>query len=959
MGFWVLLLINIGLWVIGDLIRPKPKVENAKPRGLGDFNFPTATEGRVVPIVWGRVRLDGPNVVWYGDLVNEPIKKKYKTGIFSSQTVITGYRYYIGLQFGICRGPGVRIHNVKVDEKYVCGPGDTGGYTGSYNIDKPDLFGGEEEQGGIIGNAKFYSGELSQSPNAYLSAKTGGTINYNGICYFVFEGGNIGQSESIQPWSFEISRICDGLNLAAHNPGAEVINTYECNPINVIYEIMTDAVWGLGINSGQIDQTNFREAAVTLASEANGFSMILDSEREASEVITEILKQVDGLMYFNRVAGKWQIALARYDYIPDNLVEFNESNIIELTDLTRTTWHETTNQVRVRFIDRDSNYKDTYALAQDMANMAMQETVVSTELNFPGVMNATTANRLAWRELAVMSYPLVKVNFTVNRKAFELTPGTTFKLSWVRLGIEEIIFRVATINYGTLDNGVISVYAVQDIFSAGQGVFSDPPGTGWIAPTSTAVAPDPDDTLVFEAPGQLAIQDTDFPYLNPRIWAGARYPGGGTNRFQMYSRTGLTRPISSDYEEDAGIYTFLKAGSLQASIPSYGSSATRPASDYYITINNNDPDDLSSFLVVGNSSLVLSLINLVVVGDEFIGFESMTDIGGGVYRLEKVYRGLLDSAPATHAAGTRVWFIGQSGGNLTKFSIPTSSSKVDLQLRSVDKYGTMSEGDTPVNAIDLTRVFSQPLPPRDPKLNGSYAPASSSIDVDYHTEIGMSGDNGKGISVSVTPRCWRINDLLNDTDLSSVPYLGDNPEFDFTITVNPTGASGTTPVATVNLTSTPITHIPRNLLIIAAGANNPLVDARVNVVARHYTMYGLQTAAKTMTYDFDLSSELQSMDEAIFGGLDRNVASSSVTFSTAGTYVFNIGSALPSSGIVEISVDGGSWSTLIGAGSSTGNWVNTGSHDVRLRYSQYPTGNRLFTISESSIPVGYGVLRGI
>ena len=105
MPFWVLLLINVITFLVTELLRPKPNIENAKPAGLGDFNVPTATEGRVVPIIWGRVKMAGPNIVWYGDLIAQPITEKVKTGLFSSDTVTTGFRYKIGLQMALCRGP--------------------------------------------------------------------------------------------------------------------------------------------------------------------------------------------------------------------------------------------------------------------------------------------------------------------------------------------------------------------------------------------------------------------------------------------------------------------------------------------------------------------------------------------------------------------------------------------------------------------------------------------------------------------------------------------------------------------------------------------------------------------------------------------------------------------------------------------------------------------------------------
>lgn len=53
-----------------------PKPQSQKPAGLGDFQVPTAEEGREIPVIFGTVDIKGPNVVWYGDLRTVAIRKK-------------------------------------------------------------------------------------------------------------------------------------------------------------------------------------------------------------------------------------------------------------------------------------------------------------------------------------------------------------------------------------------------------------------------------------------------------------------------------------------------------------------------------------------------------------------------------------------------------------------------------------------------------------------------------------------------------------------------------------------------------------------------------------------------------------------------------------------------------------------------------------------------------------------
>jgi len=52
--------------VVAVALSPKPP--NARPGSLTDIDVPTAEEGRPIPVVFGRVTVTSPNVVWYGDL---------------------------------------------------------------------------------------------------------------------------------------------------------------------------------------------------------------------------------------------------------------------------------------------------------------------------------------------------------------------------------------------------------------------------------------------------------------------------------------------------------------------------------------------------------------------------------------------------------------------------------------------------------------------------------------------------------------------------------------------------------------------------------------------------------------------------------------------------------------------------------------------------------------------------
>lgn len=52
-----------------------PKPPSPTPPTLEDFQVPTAEDGRPVPVVFGEVWITGPNVLWFGDLATDPIRR--------------------------------------------------------------------------------------------------------------------------------------------------------------------------------------------------------------------------------------------------------------------------------------------------------------------------------------------------------------------------------------------------------------------------------------------------------------------------------------------------------------------------------------------------------------------------------------------------------------------------------------------------------------------------------------------------------------------------------------------------------------------------------------------------------------------------------------------------------------------------------------------------------------------
>ena len=71
---WVQVALFVASLVISYLTRPKVKFDSPKP-GEVDVRA-TASAGGVIPVLFGSREIKGQNIVWYGDIKTQAIKKK-------------------------------------------------------------------------------------------------------------------------------------------------------------------------------------------------------------------------------------------------------------------------------------------------------------------------------------------------------------------------------------------------------------------------------------------------------------------------------------------------------------------------------------------------------------------------------------------------------------------------------------------------------------------------------------------------------------------------------------------------------------------------------------------------------------------------------------------------------------------------------------------------------------------
>lgn len=951
MGFWITLALFAVTTVLQELFRPKPEFENARPANLGDFRFPTASEDRVVPLVWGTVRLDAPNVVWYGDLRQIPIRVRQKTGLFSSVKQTVGYRYNVGIQMALCQGTLHSLRRVWYGERELVSTPQVG--AGTIAINLPEFNGGDDlGNGGLVGDLVFYTGSPTQTADAYLSGFQvigGGTPAYRGSAYVVWAGGYVGNSTNIKPFKFEVRRIPDGLDLATAHLGQNdindhIINDADANPANVVYEILTDTNWGMGVATGDIDLASFRTAGGTLANEGNGVSMTIDSARNAVDVLREVERQMDGFVYFEHSTSKWKINLSRAGYVIGSLPLIDDSTALDVSSFTRADWEDTTNDVRVMFADRGHDYKEVPALAQDMANVELQGgLIVSATENYPGVKDADLANSIAWRTLRTLSYPLARLQVTVDRSMYDVVPGDVVAYSSERLGISLLPFRVQRIDYGDLMDGRITLDLVQDLFEALAGSYSAPPGTNWDPPEDVLVAIPADEQVVIEAPRALIVRDPDTPDTPDRIWAGGRYQGDGAVDFRIYQNS------SGSYLEDGVVSGFLLIGELNADV---SAGTTNPTGTTIVVAATPDTEAelIDAFTVgAGDSDTGLSLVNLIYVGGEFMGVQAVSDGGTNLVDLDTVYRGMLDSVPSDHAAGTPVYLVMVAGGLSQTPLDPTGSVSVKLRTRS-QFGGELAEGTATTIALTFEDRYRSPYPPTNLELNT--VDWQDPVDLDTLKQGGTAGNHDHlGIDVEYTRRDFRVLDEVQNILVDAVTRdpnfaTATGTEYRVRVIEDPDGTPTTIITGAWQASAPALIFVSRTTILRNMPTPGEVpARLRVEVDTRHTIEGDVVPALVPLGWSFDIdTSDLD--DDFNYGNLDQNVSSANWTAPASGTYTVTIGTAF-SAGNVQVNVNSGGFTNVITAGNVSGTFSATAGDTIAIRHTSGDAGIEKFCLVDA------------
>jgi len=388
-------------------------------------------------------------------------------------------------------------------------------------------------------------------------------------------------------------------------------------------------------------------------------------------------------------------------YAGGDLETFNEDDIINIEDFDRPTYGEVIDKVEVSWWDK-INHKPRIAPGRDIALIEKQGgAIIEQSYNYPGICNATLANQIVERELKLAASMLASMKIVATRKMAHLKPNDVFILSWSDLDITSMIIRVLNVNYGSLNKNEIILDCIEDVFSTAYTIYGDPPDTLWTDIVSDAV--DVTNYKIIEIPyytlckdllGSISLVDTldvdsGFIYVLPET------PSDDSFDYNLLVRLSAL----FDFEDlETEYYAFTPTAIINSNL----------------LINAND------IIINLSSEIDLDLVeenSYAILDDEIVAILSIDKDNMQI----EIARGVLDTVPAAHFVGDKIYFAETKFGVIDKEYTATNTPQIKFLPRTAN--GVLNEDDATIRtASALNSRAYRPYPPGNLKFNAERYP---------------------------------------------------------------------------------------------------------------------------------------------------------------------------------------------------------------------------------------------
>ena len=478
------------------------------------------------------------------------------------------------------------------------------------------------------------------------------------------------------------------------------------NPAHIVYECVTNRVWGRGLPRAMLDDVAFRAVADKLYEENFGLCFLWNRQDDIDAFVQNVIDHIGGALYIDRQTGLLKLRLIRNDYDPEALIAYTfENGILDITEDQTSTRDTMANEIIVEYNDPVVNKLGSVRV-QNLASFQSMGSFVSLNVSYHGVATATLALQVAQRDLEFHSSQLRRLTLKMTRAAWRIAPADVIKVNVPSRGIDNMLLRVGEITEAALTEPEITVKCVQDVFGLPDTSIVDPQPTQWQPPDKSArVISDRELTemIYFDLADNLPqSQLPDFSADDGWIKQYARQPSGATVSYDLQSRAGGEL-----------LYVTRTTAGFDANAQLVGNVG------YYDT-------DLT--ITGGDKLSQVALGALVRIDDEYMRLDGL-DISAGTIT---VARGCADTIPQLHLDKTRIWF--QTAFPTGDYRDYASGEIVGVRLISRTSSQTLDPAFAYEDFITMGSRQGRPYPPGDMKVNGTGfgdGPFVTTGDVDF------------------------------------------------------------------------------------------------------------------------------------------------------------------------------------------------------------------------------------
>lgn len=480
-----------------------------------------------------------------------------------------------------------------------------------------------------------------------------------------------------------------------------VTQQIDSNPAHIIYECLTNPIWGLGLPVSMLDMAKFEAAAERLYEERFGLSMIWAQQDEIRVFIGEVLDHIQATFYADPRTGKICITLLRDDYDADSLEVLDQSNCT-VKSFKRRTPAEITNEIVVTWTNPNTEEEEVVTQQSLGSIVANNGEIVSDNRNYYGVRRAALAAELCARDLAAATAPLATAEVEADRRFSRIVPGDVIKLNDPENGANFIIMRVLNVNYGRPGNSKILISMTEDIFSYDRPRPLVPPNSKNVQQSRVPTPPSPVEAMTLNYYMTVNSLDGAEDLADPDAQVAFFVSTDNGDTFDMEVLEETTLPTGSTSYESIGDYDIVGRVTLTADLlPAVTSQVTfaQPAS--------GTSPAVADFALIGPDG--------IPEDDHEIALITAFDTATSLWTLR---RGVLDTTPREWPAGTPVRFFG-AGARLIDASVNAAGVPQNYKFRTRTTRGLLSEDRAPILDYTPTERYYAPARPANVTVAGA------------------------------------------------------------------------------------------------------------------------------------------------------------------------------------------------------------------------------------------------